>query len=244
MTSESVTAFLQIVSRADAKAHGIRKYFTAIRCRRGHASERSTATGHCLACERERSARREQSAEYREKRSAAAKKRRAQPGYIEAEKERYLSQAVQERVRAYRRSEPVKRKRRAYAKSAKGRAALSERSKRFRSTPYGAAKSAARDMVSRALARAGKEKSDRTHEILGYSPNDLARHIESLFAPGMTWENRRKWHIDHIRPLSSFDLSTIEGVRNANSLHNLRPIWAKKNLKKSDSWDGNLTLPL
>ena len=46
----------------------------------------------------------------------------------------------------------------------------------------------------------------------------------------MSWENRNKWHIDHIIPVSSFDKS--EKISIINSLDNLQPLWAEDNLKK------------
>jgi len=235
---------IEPVTRADARTDGLRFYFTGRPCKRGHIGERSVATGHCLICERLRHQARHECDNYRKKRSERARRRRARPGYIEAEKEWYESPETQERLRAYRRSEDVKRRRRKYAKSPEGRRALSEREKRFRATPYGAAKEAARQLVRRSLQRAGSDKTARACDILGYSPDELAEHLESLFLDGMSWQNRSQWHIDHIRPLSSFDLATPEGIREANSLHNLRPMWAKYNARKSDKWNGVLTLPL
>jgi len=46
----------------------------------------------------------------------------------------------------------------------------------------------------------------------------------------MSWENRGEWHIDHIKPVSSFDKSEKMSV--VNSLDNLQPLWAKDNLSK------------
>lgn len=67
---------------------------------------------------------------------------------------------------------------------------------------------------------------------LGYTGDELIAHIESLWLPGMSWENRSEWHIDHIRPLCSFDLTDKEQAKQANALSNLRPLWAKDNLSK------------
>jgi len=46
----------------------------------------------------------------------------------------------------------------------------------------------------------------------------------------MSWENYGDWHIDHIRPLSSFNESDDASI--VNSLNNLRPLWKEDNLKK------------
>jgi len=71
-------------------------------------------------------------------------------------------------------------------------------------------------------------------EQLGYSLDDLRRHIERQFTPGMDWDRfaKAEIHIDHIVPLSSFDLSDPDEVRAAFALTNLRPLWATDNLSK------------
>jgi hypothetical protein len=50
----------------------------------------------------------------------------------------------------------------------------------------------------------------------------------------MTWKNYGKWHIDHIRPISSFKITGIdcEDFKKCWSLSNLQPLWAFDNLSK------------
>lgn len=79
-------------------------------------------------------------------------------------------------------------------------------------------------------------KNGRSWEALaGYTVADLMRHLERQFLPGMTWGNRGDWHIDHIVPLSSFDFTSPDDpeFRAAWALTNLRPLWAKDNIRKS-----------
>jgi hypothetical protein len=57
---------------------------------------------------------------------------------------------------------------------------------------------------------------------LGYTPDELKTHLESLFTEGMTWGNYGDWHIDHIKPVSRFDKTTP--VHIVNSLDNLQPL--------------------
>lgn len=85
------------------------------------------------------------------------------------------------------------------------------------------------------LAMRGKAKSGKTFELLGYTPEDLRRHIEKQFCKGMSWGNYGEWHIDHIVPLSSFEISSWDDpeLKAAWDLTNLRPIWSKENLQKS-----------
>ncbi|WP_448680016.1 hypothetical protein [Pseudomonas nicosulfuronedens] len=72
----------------------------------------------------------------------------------------------------------------------------------------------------------------RTFDLLGYSRDDLKLHLERQFVKGMAWDNYGEWHVDHITPLSSFQQNTIEEIRACWALTNLRPIWAKDNLRK------------
>lgn len=74
-------------------------------------------------------------------------------------------------------------------------------------------------------------------ELVGCSYFELRKMIEGKFEEGMTWENWsvNGWHIDHIKPLSSFDLTDTEQLKEACNYKNLQPLWAKDNLKKSDN---------
>ena len=76
--------------------------------------------------------------------------------------------------------------------------------------------------------------SRKWSQYLGYSTSELRSHLERQFIKGMSWDNKGKWHIDHIRPVASFDIHSIESVefRDCFGLHNLRPVWAKENMRK------------
>lgn len=50
----------------------------------------------------------------------------------------------------------------------------------------------------------------------------------------MTWENFGEWHIDHIVPLSKFNLTDYEQLKIACHFSNLQPLWAKDNLSKGN----------
>ena len=71
---------------------------------------------------------------------------------------------------------------------------------------------------------------------LGCSTEELKTYLESKFQPGMSWDNwsRNGWHIDHIKPLASFNLSNPEELKMACNYTNLQPLWAKDNLSKGD----------
>lgn len=84
------------------------------------------------------------------------------------------------------------------------------------------------------------EKHGRTEKILGYTRAELVNHIEKQFLKGMTWENYGLWHIDHIIPISKFIADGIDSPEIINCLSNLKPIWAKDNLKKNKNTESLL----
>jgi len=80
------------------------------------------------------------------------------------------------------------------------------------------------------------QKNGSAIRDLGCTIEELKLHLESQFQPGMTWDNwsRDGWHIDHVVPLSSFDLTDREQFLKACHYTNLRPLWAKENLSKGN----------
>lgn len=78
----------------------------------------------------------------------------------------------------------------------------------------------------------GQYKAGSAVRDLGCSIDELKAHIKSQFSTGMTWDNYGEWHIDHIKPLSSFDLTNREQFLEACHYSNLQPLWAKDNLAK------------
>jgi len=86
------------------------------------------------------------------------------------------------------------------------------------------------------LGKKHAKKSSKTIELIGCTWEFLEWHIEQQFAHGMTWENRGLWHVDHIRPCSSYDLTNPEQQKRCFHYSNLRPLWAKDNLSKGHKW--------
>lgn len=77
------------------------------------------------------------------------------------------------------------------------------------------------------------KKHESTSDLLGYTSIELRENIESKFKDGMSWDNYGEWEIDHIIPVSSFDLeNTLPSI--VNSLDNLQPLWKIENIKKSN----------
>jgi hypothetical protein len=78
-------------------------------------------------------------------------------------------------------------------------------------------------------------RAGSTVRDLGCSLAEFKQYIESKFQPGMSWENwnYEGWHLDHIIPLSKFDLTNREQVLKAFHYTNLQPLWARDNLRKN-----------
>lgn len=86
--------------------------------------------------------------------------------------------------------------------------------------------------LNQSLRRARANKTTNTMKLVGCTSEELMVYLESQFLSGMTWENRRMWHIDHILPCASFDLTDPEQQKKCYHYSNLRPLWAKLNLAK------------
>jgi hypothetical protein len=190
------------ISRSEAKAEGLNRYFTGKGCKRGHVAERKTHNGECTEC--------------------------ASIGY-----------------KAYR--EANKEQRNEYCRSwyAKNKDRNAERFKKFkeanpnywrdweaerRKNPSIRIAKNARNRIRRALL--GENKSANTEKLIGCTIEELTKHLERKFLPGMTWENYGSWHVDHKRPCISFDLSKPSHQRACFHFKNLQPLWARDNIAK------------
>lgn len=89
-----------------------------------------------------------------------------------------------------------------------------------------------RNRIRRSLK--GILKSKNTLTLIGCTLVQLRTYLESKFADGMSWDNYGYygWHIDHIKPCSSFDLS--QPTEQAKCFHysNLQPLWMNDNISK------------
>lgn len=97
-----------------------------------------------------------------------------------------------------------------------------------------------RALVRGHLKRGGLSKVSRTFATLGYTPAELMKHLESRFIESMSWDNMSEWHIDHIRPVSSFTFTSMDDpeFKACWALENLQPMWATDNLSKGAKWEG------
>ena len=95
-----------------------------------------------------------------------------------------------------------------------------------------------RRYINKTLKIHKSPKYHKLNEVLGCSVYELKKYLETKFQPGMTWENHGLygWHIDHIKPLSKFNMLNSNEQKKAFHYTNLQPLWAKDNLKKSNKY--------
>jgi hypothetical protein len=85
----------------------------------------------------------------------------------------------------------------------------------------------------------GHLKADKSMVLLGCTPAELRLCLEARFELGMTWANYGSaWHVDHIIPLSTYDLTDPAQQREAFHYTNLQPLFASANMAKGDTVEG------
>ena len=205
--------------RAKASELGLRTYFVGHRCPRGHVAPHLVAGG-CSVCATV---------------SSREWHRKARAANLEHYKSR-------ERARIRPRTEELRSKeamRREINRDRTRQWSRQYQSKRRRIDPQYRLRCALSGRVGTALKKQYGAKAHKTMELVGCSIPALMAHLEALFQPGMTWDNHAidGWHIDHIRPCTSFDLTDPEQQRQCFHYTNLQPLWAFDNISKSDKWE-------
>ena len=93
-----------------------------------------------------------------------------------------------------------------------------------------------RTAIYQVLKESQVQKNGHYFDILKYSPENLIEHLENKFKDNMTWDNYGEWHVDHIKPISSFQINEIgdKEFMSCWSLENLQPLWGEENIRKSN----------
>ena len=88
--------------------------------------------------------------------------------------------------------------------------------------------------ILKVLKRDKIKKYYKSIHLLGCTTEEARIHLEKQFKEGMTWENHgtHGWHIDHIMPCASFDLTDPEQQKKCFHYTNLQPLWAHENMSK------------
>jgi len=84
--------------------------------------------------------------------------------------------------------------------------------------------------IRNAMRRALKE--NYKSKYFPYEIKEVKKYLETRFKDNMTWKNYGKWEVDHIKPLSFFDLTDSIQFLKACNIKNLQPLWKHENLAK------------
>ena len=232
-----------IIDKKDAKRQGLSRFFTGNPCKHGHVAERKVSGGCCVECvkvnsiryreknlEKVRAKSREWETNNKEKVNAKVRKRRHK------NPERYAAYKFAWR-QANRESERAKDRERRAKNLIRNREIRSASKKRnylkHKSDPQWILSTSLRSRLWQAIKK-GQKKGSAVKD-LGCTIAELKVYFEQQFDDIMTWENYGTyWHIDHIRPLSSFDLTGRTQFLQACHYTNLQPLEKIANIKKSN----------
>ena len=90
-----------------------------------------------------------------------------------------------------------------------------------------------RKSLRRLLMQSTLQKTKKTVEYLGCSPEQFITHIQSKMTAEMNFDNI---HLDHIKPVSRFNLDNEEEFKMCCHFTNFQPLLAKDNLTKKNRW--------
>lgn len=204
----------------EARRLGLKLYRTGKPCRRGHIADRYTCDQSCAQCKAEDS---------------------------EARRVRALSDPkLAETMRAWHRESKARAR-----QTPEGRNAHYEGNKRYvnkhreKVLTYYRGRRAhdadyrmacwCRSVLHKLLTRSNQRKDARCVVLLGYTAAELRAHIERQFTRGMEWGKvGAEIHIDHIIPVAEMLRRGESQPSVVHALSNLRPMWAKENMRKSD----------
>ena len=121
--------------------------------------------------------------------------------------------------------EKIRKTKRDYERNRKARDPLYKLISNFRTAIY------------QVLKESNVDKNEHYFDVLPYSQEELIQHLENQFTDDLTWDNYGEWHLDHIIPISSFNIREMgdEEFIKCWSLENLQPLWGEENIRKSNS---------
>jgi hypothetical protein len=229
---------MDIITRQQALAQGLTHYFTGNPCRNGHVSIRGARKWNCLECDRNCKSKERQ----RDPERVRANERRTAAKHRQSKRQatHEWRKRNQDRLKAYSQAFRIR-----YWTDAAFRAQkqvvynLHAQKQRDLKTNR-AFSSNIRTRIYCAVLRSSACKTQSMIELIGCTITELRQHLEAQFADGMTWENYGKygWHIDHIRPCASFDLSDPNQQSQCFHYTNMQPLWAIDNIRKGAKWNG------
>jgi hypothetical protein len=104
------------------------------------------------------------------------------------------------------------------------------------------------NQIRKVLKEAGSSKQGLGWErCVGYTVAELATHLESLFADGMSWDNQGTlWEIDHVIPKDWYVYADKDDTefKKCWSLKNLQPLTKSDNTTKQHRYAGSPANPI
>ena len=221
------------ISRKQAQAQGLKHYYTSKPCKHGHVCPRHVAGWICMECNKKRQQ------TQRDTRGAVLNQQRKDRELACPEK---LEKRQQKNRESYKRLVATNEGRERHKSWTRKAAAVYRQTEKSVETRRLYRKNSPEWKVVQStrtrLRELVKNRSLHSSELTGCTGRELVAHLEAQFLPGMAWENYGidGWHIDHIRPCASFDLTDPEQQKQCFHYTNLQPLWAADNLAKSDNW--------
>lgn len=82
----------------------------------------------------------------------------------------------------------------------------------------------------------GRKNGESWRKLVGYTVDDLRKSLSKKMLPGMTWDNYGEWQIDHIIPVTAFNIESKDCIdfKKCWALSNLRPLWRLDNILKNN----------
>jgi hypothetical protein len=152
-----------------------------------------------------------------------------------AERAKFYRKEKENQIKEYRlkNREKIAEVRRAWAKKNIKHVLEYRKNKRKNDIQYRIMESL-RNRINSAIVYQKTTKHANSLKLLGCSIKEAKEHIEKQFKDGMKWENygHKTWHIDHIIPCASFDLTDPEQQKKCFHYTNIQPLWASENLSK------------
>lgn len=128
------------------------------------------------------------------------------------------------------------------------------RKERLKSDPKFRIRKSISDRIRQELKYKGQRKSYMTLKYVDCTLDFLKSYLEVQFREGMNWDNYGSvWHVDHIIPITYFDLLNIKEHVKAFHYSNLQPLFVKENLSKTNhiypyilerEWNGRMWIKI
>jgi hypothetical protein len=96
------------------------------------------------------------------------------------------------------------------------------------------------NLSCRACKTLKKYKVDRpmTHmDLIGLEPKELKEYIKCKFTDDMSFDNYNELEVDHIKPISIYDLTDLTQLKECFNYKNLQPLSKIDNQQKSNKYN-------